>query len=84
MHIHASVDLGFLAAKAAVLVAYALAALITAGIDAGACIVDAALGDEPALGAPAPDDEADGCWLLRGLSLDLTPTAGYHKTRFTR
>ena len=84
MHIHASVDLGFLAAKAAVLVAYALAALITAGIDAGACIVDAALGDEPALGAPAPDDEADGCWLLCGLSLDIEPANGDRGVRFDR
>ena len=84
MHIHISIDLGILAAKVAVLAAYALAAVITAGIEAGQRVVDAALHDQPALGAPAPHDEADGCWLLCGLSLDIEPANGDRGVRFDR
>ncbi len=84
MHIHYSVDLGILAAKAAVVVAYGLVTLITAGIEAGARVVDAALHDEPALGAPAPHDDDDGCWLPCGLAIDITPAAGDGEARFTR
>ena len=84
MHIHVSVDLGILAAKAVVLVAYGLAALITAGIEAGQRVIDAALDDTPVLGAPAPHDEAHDCWLLCGLSLDITPANGDRGVRLDR
>ena len=84
MHFHASVDLGILAAKAAVLVAYGLATLITAGIEAGVDMVDAAFHDAPALGTPAPHDEDDGCWLPCSLVIDITPATGNREARFTR
>ncbi len=84
MHIHASVDLGIFAATLAVIAAYGLVTLITVGIEAGARVVDAALHDEPALGAPAPHDEGDGCWLPCGLAIDITPAAGDGEARFTR
>ncbi len=84
MDIHTSIDLGILAAKLAVLAAYALAAVITAGIDAGARVVDAALHDQPTLGAPAPHDEGDGCWLFCGLSLDIEPANGDRGVRVDR
>ena len=84
MHFHASVDLGILAAKLAVIAAYGLAALITAGIGAGVDMVDAAFDDAPALGTPAPHDADDGCWLPCSLVIDITPAAGNREARFTR
>ena len=89
MHIHASIDLGILAAKLALVVGYGLVALITAGIEAGVDMVDAAFDDAPVLGAPAPHDEDDGCWLPCSLVIDITPAASTPATdnreaRFTR